>query len=135
MHRVASRASGMLLLLIFVFYIILMFSLGLLRMAMAATPSRVGSIRNKFPMFPALSWLKAISLFKYLCSKQILVLGSPVQSGFSSIFGKTGTETGPRFLKFSKTETGTDVNRSIADFLRIFAVLQPVSTGLFPKRK
>ena len=51
-----------------------------------------------------------------------LVLGSPVQSGFSSIFDKTGTETGPPFLKFSKTETGTVIDRSTAvscGFLRL----------------
>jgi hypothetical protein len=60
-----------------------------------------------------------------------LVLGSPVQSGFSSIFGKTGTETGPRFFKFSKTETGTDLNRSSAvfcGFLRSCNRSQPVSS-------
>ena len=30
------------------------------------TPSRDGSILDKFPMFPFLSWLKAINRFKYL---------------------------------------------------------------------
>jgi len=41
-----------------------------------------------------------------------LVLGSPVRSGFSSIFDETGTETGSSFLKYSKTETGTVKDRS-----------------------
>jgi len=37
----------------------------------------------------------------------LVVLGSPVWFGFSSIFGKTETETGPSSLKILKTETET----------------------------
>ena len=33
------------------------------------TPRRVGSIRDKFAMFPTLSWMKATIRFKYLWSK------------------------------------------------------------------
>jgi hypothetical protein len=58
------------------------------------------------------------------------VLGSPVQSGFSSIFDETGTETGPSFLKFSKTETGTGIDRSTAvfnGFLRLKDRSEPVT--------
>ena len=59
-----------------------------------------------------------------------LVLGSPVQSGFSAIFEKTGTETGPPFLKFSKTETGTVIDRSTAvscGFLQLQDRSEPVT--------
>ena len=46
----------------------------------------------------------------------VLVLGSPVRSGFLSRFDKTETETRPPFLKYSKTGTGTVINRSTAVF-------------------
>jgi len=58
------------------------------------------------------------------------VLGSLVQSGFSSIFDKTGTKTGPPFLKFLKTETGTIVDRSTAvscSFLQLQDQSEPVT--------
>jgi len=58
------------------------------------------------------------------------VLGSPVQSSFSSIFDKAGTETGPPFLKFSKTETGTIIDWSIAvshGFLQLQDQSEPVT--------
>ena len=38
---------------------------------------------------------------------RVLVLGSPVQSGFLSIFEQTETETGLHLLNYSKNRTGT----------------------------
>jgi hypothetical protein len=71
------------------------------------------------------------------CPSLLVVLGSPVQSGFSSIFDKTGTETGPPFLEFSKTETGTVIDWSTAvsrGFLRLQDRSEPVTvqTSLQP---
>jgi len=72
-----------------------------------------------------------------------LVLGSPVQSGFSFIFRKTETETSPPWLKFSKTETETIIDRSravLCGFVRlqdqsepvtVQTSLQPVQTSLY----
>ena len=40
------------------------------------TPRRVGSIRDKFAMFPTLSWMKATIRFKYLCSKKLYQLSN-----------------------------------------------------------
>jgi len=57
------------------------------------------------------AWLKAFEL-----ATVHLVLGSPVRSGFLSIFDKTGTETGPSFLKYSETRTGTVIDRSSVVF-------------------
>ena len=66
-----------------------------------------------------------------------IVLGSPVRSGFSSIFDKTETETGLPFLKFSKTETETVIDRSTAvlcGLLRLQDRSEPVTvqTSLQP---
>ena len=61
---------------------------------------------------------------------QPLVLGSPVRSGFSSIFDETGTETGPPFLKYSKTGTGTIKDRSttvLCGFMRSQDRSEPVT--------
>jgi hypothetical protein len=45
-----------------------------------------------------------------------VVLGSPVQSGFSSIFEKTETVTGPPCAGYSKKLDRTVINRSTAVF-------------------
>jgi hypothetical protein len=62
-----------------------------------------------------------------------VVFEGPVWSGPSR-----GFETGLHRFKNPKRPVRTDINRSSAVFcglLRSFAVLQPVSTGLFPKKK
>jgi hypothetical protein len=68
-----------------------------------------------------------------------LVLGSSVRFGFSSIFRKTETETGPPWLEFSKTGTETVKDRSTAVFcgcktgldqLRFRPVVNRSQTGL-----
>jgi hypothetical protein len=45
-----------------------------------------------------------------------IVLGSPVQSSFLSIFDKTETETGKLVFKFSKTEIKTSIDWLTAVF-------------------
>jgi hypothetical protein len=64
--------------------------------------------------------------------KSQLVTQSPVQSGFSSKFGETETETG--LLKFEKVKRldQTDLDRSYAVFFRSQDRSKPVSvkTGL-----
>jgi len=60
------------------------------------------------------------------------VLGSPVQSGLSSKFDKTGTETGPHRLKTLEKLDRTDVNRFSAVFIgfrRLKDRSQPVSVS------
>ena len=58
------------------------------------------------------------------------MLGSPVRFGFSSIFGKTETETGPSWLEILKTETETVRDRFTA-VLHGFSRLQDrLQTGL-----
>ena len=57
-------------------------------------------------------------------------MDSLVRSGLSSIFDKTETETGLPFLKFSKTETGTIIDRSTAvlyGFLQLQDRSEPVT--------
>jgi len=61
---------------------------------------------------------------------QGLVLGSPVRFGFSSIFGKTETETGPSWLKILKTETETVRDRFTA-VLHVFLRLRDRSDRLW----
>ena len=59
-----------------------------------------------------------------------IVLESPVQSGFSSQFGKTETGTGLPFLKYSQDRTETVINRSTAVFcglLRLKDRSEPVA--------
>src|SRR5271155_1856700 len=56
-----------------------------------------------------------------------VVLGSPVQSGFSSIFDKTETATGPPCPGYSKKLDRTVIDRSTAVFLRFSAVTRLVS--------
>ena len=63
-----------------------------------------------------------------------VVLGSPVQSGFSSIFDKTETVTGPPCPGYSKKLDRTVIDRSTAvfyGFLRLRDWSKPVmvSTG------
>ena len=64
----------------------------------------------------------------------LVVLGSPVQSGFSSIFKKTETVTGPPCPGYSKKLDRTVIDRSTAvfyGFLRLRDWSKPVmvSTG------
>ena len=58
------------------------------------------------------------------------MLGSLVRSGFVSIFDKNGTETGPPFLKYSKTGTETVKDRStmvLCGFLQFQDRSEPVT--------
>ena len=94
------------------------------------------SISMWFPCLSKISHANGFSIvltymwyFLLLGTYQSLVLGSPVQSGFLSIFEKTGTETSPPFLKFSKTETGTIIDWSTAvscGFLQLQDWSEPV---------
>jgi len=61
-----------------------------------------------------------------------VVLGSPVQSSFLSIFDKTGTETGPHFLKFSKTETETVIDQSTVVSCGFLQLQDQFTTGPRP---
>ena len=59
-----------------------------------------------------------------------IVLGSLVQFGFSSIFGKTKTETGPSSLEILKTKTKTIRDQFTAvlhGFLRLQDQSEPVT--------
>jgi len=63
---------------------------------------------------------KSITVYEYI------VLGSPVWSGLSSIFEKTGTATGPPCPRYSKKLDRTVIDRSIAVLYGFFAVTRPV---------
>jgi len=51
------------------------------------TPSWAGSIQDRLAMFPALSWLKDISRFKYLGSKQLYQISKYKEQGTYSTSG------------------------------------------------
>ena len=92
---------------------------------------------------PILTWrtflhaLHHLLWFLFPLWSPFLVLGSLVQSSFSSIFEKTRAETGPPFLKFSKTKTRTVIDQSTAiscSFLQLQDWSEPVTvqTSLQP---
>jgi len=61
-----------------------------------------------------------------------VVLGSPVRSGFSSIFGKTETETGPPWREILETETETVIDRFTSVLPGFLQFQDQFLTGLGP---